>query len=98
VSVKVALAEIKLQGGKQFDGDLACAFEQFVLQLVAAHPSIEAYLEVDAKKSPLAKALSELSELLAAVTDHSKVAIQNDTARPTAPRLWSASNRPTEPL
>jgi len=98
LSVNVALAEIKLQGARQFDPDLACAFEGFARQLTTAHPSIDAYLELDAKPSPIAKALCELNELLADLTNHAAIPIGGRSAGSIPPRPASASNLPAEPL
>jgi putative two-component system response regulator len=99
VSVNVALGEIIVEKGEQFDPELSDAFVAFMHELVAEHPHVSTYLEESARKSPLNDAMRELGDLLAAVSHESQA--ERSPARAPAPPLRSRrapSTRPAEPL
>jgi putative two-component system response regulator len=97
VAASVALGEIQVQKGKQFDPELADAFVGFMQQLLAEHPDLSGYLEQSARKSPLSDAMRELGDLLAAVSEEKRE--RPALCAPPSSRPHRApSNRSPEPL
>jgi putative two-component system response regulator len=98
VAATVALGEIQVQKGKQFDPELADAFTGFMQQLLADHPDVSRFLEQSARKSPLTDAMRELGDLLAAVSEekHERPAL-GAPPPPARPRR-APSPRSPEPL
>lgn len=98
VTASVALGEIQVQKGKQFDPELADAFVGFMQQLIADHPDLPGYLEQSARKSPLTDAMRELGELLAAVSQEKRERPTLAPPPPSARPRRAPSTRSPEPL
>jgi putative two-component system response regulator len=98
VAASVALGEIQVQKGKQFDPELADAFVGFMQQLLADHPDVSRFLEQSSRKSPLTDAMRELDDLLAAVSEekHERPAVGHPP--PSARPRPAPSTRSPEPL
>jgi len=98
VSASVALGEIQVQKGKQFDPELADGFVGFMQQLIADHPDVSSYLEQSARKSPLTDAMRELGDLLAAVSEEGRDRPAAAHLPPPPRRGGAPSTRSPEPL
>ena len=94
----VALGEIQVQKGKQFDPELADAFVGFMQQVLADHPDVSGYLEQSARKSPLTEAMRELGDLLAAVSEEKRGRPSLGPPPPPARPHRAPSTRSPEPL
>jgi putative two-component system response regulator len=98
VAASVALGEIQVQKGRQFDPELADAFTGFMHQLLADHPDLSRFLEQSARKSPLTEAMRELGDLLAAVSEEKHGSPALGYPPPSAPPRRAPSTRSPEPL
>jgi putative two-component system response regulator len=65
LSINVALAEIELEKGRQFDPDLADAFCALVRHLVAEHTDLGAYLEETGQTATVVDALASVRDVMA---------------------------------
>ena len=94
----VALGEIQVQKGKQFDPELADAFVGFMQQFIADHPDVSAYLEQSGRKSPLTDAMRELGDLLAAVSEEKRERPPLGPPQPPPRPHRAPSTRSPEPI
>jgi putative two-component system response regulator len=97
VNAKVALAEIELQKGKQFDPELAERFVAFVHELMSNHPDLAPFLEEGARRSGFHDAMRELGDLIAAVPHkpgNEAEAWRNAPLAPARPKPSTESPKP----
>jgi putative two-component system response regulator len=94
VTAGVALGEIELQKGKQFDPELADDFIAFMRALLSEHSNIAVYLEQGASRSPIADAMRELGDLRAAIPEHGGRAARSMFSATHPEERSSAANSP----